>query len=569
MATLGLGIAVAAGAGAFSSDRVDVSAGAMNADEVVVHELWHQHQWDHNDRGPHNHPRDSHNHRTRQNHSHPAADEEHTHHGKWGDIRTHHDHSHPAADDGHHHHAGDGALTHSGAHHNAFIGHRLTHVQTLHTHGHSHSHNAVTTTHEHDGFGLHSSHPIANRAGHTGTHDHGDLGSHTHTYSNGSAGVSFTYPHTHNHNNYGTHTHLGSDNSHSHSHSGTGVHTHGSTGSITLPVTHAHDGHGTHTHGTGGGVELPVTHAHDGHGTHTHTSSNVTLPMTHTHATGAHAAHTHSDHNHDGAALHKHVSWTPKARTLAPVGGDPSGDTYTITVPQRPAEGQTLTVWIGVERAEVAGSVAVEPARLDITRANWDQTHTITVTASDDAQPGDWFVIRHWFSRGFSDPYIAAYERAGTLWSSIPRFDVTGRVFDPHDVLDSDDTYATDDTEASDDTYATDDTDATDSGGALGPGDNGREGGSLGGGATACATDDTDLLAKVRSKTQDQWNGGRPDLLETFTRAYRTMLGEDDYTVAQIKARPDRQTPNWQGSGPNTLWQAVYAELDRLQTCRN
>ena len=84
----------------------------------------------------------------------------------------------------------------------------------------------------------------------------------------------------------------------------------------------------------------------------------------------------------------------------------------------------------------------------------------------------------------------------------------------------------------------------------------------------SCVTADAALLAQVLAKTGDPWNGARPDLVETFTRAYRTMLGTDAYTVAALKARPDRQTPNWQGAGPNALWQEVYAELDRLEACR-
>ncbi|MCY3849616.1 MAG: hypothetical protein OXF75_02290, partial [Acidimicrobiaceae bacterium] len=70
------------------------------------------------------------------------------------------------------------------------------------------------------------------------------------------------------------------------------------------------------------------------------------------------------------------------------------------------------------------------------------------------------------------------------------------------------------------------------------------------------------------AKAADPWNGARPDLLETFTRSHNTMLGKDTYTVALLKARPDRQQSNWQGAGPNELWQKIYAELDRLQTCR-
>ncbi|MCY3862783.1 MAG: hypothetical protein OXG67_12585 [bacterium] len=83
-----------------------------------------------------------------------------------------------------------------------------------------------------------------------------------------------------------------------------------------------------------------------------------------------------------------------------------------------------------------------------------------------------------------------------------------------------------------------------------------------------CRTSDAALLAQVAAKAGDPWNGARPDLVDTFGRAHATMAGEDDYTTADLKARPDRQTPNWQGAGPNALWQKIYAELDRLQACR-
>ncbi|MCY4134312.1 MAG: hypothetical protein OXG30_05300, partial [bacterium] len=83
-----------------------------------------------------------------------------------------------------------------------------------------------------------------------------------------------------------------------------------------------------------------------------------------------------------------------------------------------------------------------------------------------------------------------------------------------------------------------------------------------------CRTSDAALLAEVLAKAGDPWNGARPDLVDTFGRAHATMLGADTYTTADLKARPDRQTPNWQGAGPNALWQDIYAELDRLQACR-
>ncbi|MCY3787132.1 MAG: hypothetical protein OXG47_10490 [bacterium] len=85
---------------------------------------------------------------------------------------------------------------------------------------------------------------------------------------------------------------------------------------------------------------------------------------------------------------------------------------------------------------------------------------------------------------------------------------------------------------------------------------------------TSCVTADADLLATVEAKVERHKTTGRTDLVETFGRAHRTMLGQDSYTVSDLKARPDRQTPNWQGNGPNALWQSVYTELDRLEGCR-
>lgn len=86
---------------------------------------------------------------------------------------------------------------------------------------------------------------------------------------------------------------------------------------------------------------------------------------------------------------------------------------------------------------------------------------------------------------------------------------------------------------------------------------------------TPCVTADQTLLDQVEPKTKDPWNGGRPDLLEMFTRSYETMQGNDTYTVADLKSRADKQGVKWQGEGPNPLWQAVYAELERLEACRD
>ncbi len=86
--------------------------------------------------------------------------------------------------------------------------------------------------------------------------------------------------------------------------------------------------------------------------------------------------------------------------------------------------------------------------------------------------------------------------------------------------------------------------------------------------AATCVTTDSALLAQVEPKTLDPWQGARPDLLEMFTRSYNTMQGNDDYTTADIRARPDKQGAEWQANGPGALWPLVYAELDRLETCR-
>ena len=85
----------------------------------------------------------------------------------------------------------------------------------------------------------------------------------------------------------------------------------------------------------------------------------------------------------------------------------------------------------------------------------------------------------------------------------------------------------------------------------------------------SCVTTDADLVSQVEAKvTRHATETGRTDLHEMFSRSLATMKGEDTYTVADIKARPDKQGDNWQGAGSNPLWQAIYAELDRLETCR-
>ena len=89
-------------------------------------------------------------------------------------------------------------------------------------------------------------------------------------------------------------------------------------------------------------------------------------------------------------------------------------------------------------------------------------------------------------------------------------------------------------------------------------------------GSDSCVTTDAELLSLVEAKVQRHANDtGRADLHEMFSRSLQTMAAKDSYTTADIKARPDKQGDNWQGLGPNPLWQAVYEELDRLQECRD
>ena len=85
-----------------------------------------------------------------------------------------------------------------------------------------------------------------------------------------------------------------------------------------------------------------------------------------------------------------------------------------------------------------------------------------------------------------------------------------------------------------------------------------------------CTTTDAALLSQVESKVaQHATETGRTDLHEMFSRSLATMKGTDTYTVAELRSRPDKQHANWDRPGPNALWQAVYTELDRLETCRS
>ena len=86
---------------------------------------------------------------------------------------------------------------------------------------------------------------------------------------------------------------------------------------------------------------------------------------------------------------------------------------------------------------------------------------------------------------------------------------------------------------------------------------------------STCITTDSTLLGTMEAKITRHGNDtGRTDLHEMFTKSYNTMKGTDTYTTSDIKARSDKQGSNWQGPGPNELWRTIYAELDRLETCR-
>ena len=65
------------------------------------------------------------------------------------------------------------------------------------------------------------------------------------------------------------------------------------------------------------------------------------------------------------------------------------------------------------------------------------------------------------------------------------------------------------------------------------------------------------------------WPDNRKQFGDLNAGTYETMAGAGTYTTADIKARPDKQAAKWQGDGPSGLWQAVYAELDRLESCRS
>ena len=85
-----------------------------------------------------------------------------------------------------------------------------------------------------------------------------------------------------------------------------------------------------------------------------------------------------------------------------------------------------------------------------------------------------------------------------------------------------------------------------------------------------CVSGDSVLVAQVAAKAVRHRATGRADLLAMFTAVHAALTGDGVYTTGDIKGRPDKQGAKWQtGTGLNSLWTAVYAELDRLEACRD
>ena len=85
-----------------------------------------------------------------------------------------------------------------------------------------------------------------------------------------------------------------------------------------------------------------------------------------------------------------------------------------------------------------------------------------------------------------------------------------------------------------------------------------------------CVSSDSALTAEVAAKVARHATTGRADLLAMFTAVGAALAGEGAYTTGDIRARPDKQGQKWQtGTGLNSLWARIYAELDRLEACRD
>ena len=84
-----------------------------------------------------------------------------------------------------------------------------------------------------------------------------------------------------------------------------------------------------------------------------------------------------------------------------------------------------------------------------------------------------------------------------------------------------------------------------------------------------CVTADAAFIAQVDAKVVRHSTSGRTDLFQMFTSVAATMRAQDTYTVGDLRARADKQSANWNRPGPNLIWQRIYTELDRLESCRS
>ena len=283
---------------------------------------------------------------------------------------------------------------------------------------------------------------------------------------------------------------------------------------------------------------------------------------------------------------------------LSPARGDAAGDAYTVTVP--PNTSGTITMTVDERNLHgPSGSVTVTPSQLDITPDS-PRSHTITVTASDNARPGDSFVVRHRFSTDFGDGYIrsakqkapkesythwerdTAKEANGKangdckdgggvtrrvdwttgqclkeVWGSrpvtIPRFDVAGRV--SHAA--AHDADAVDNSDVSDDSVVSDSEPAPpaadDRQQPQAQQQQPRQDAEPSDPAPQCDAD-TALLAVVEAKiTRHRDVTGRADLAAEFTAVRNALTGDGPLDTARAHA--------YRRDGANTLWTQIAAHL--------